>query len=92
MIEDETRLVRSGEPLTAEVDGDTAMFDPTQGKYFALGGVGGRIWELLEEPRSLAELCDIIVSEFEVDAAGCRADVVPFLDELRAAGLVEVRA
>jgi PqqD family protein of HPr-rel-A system len=92
MLSESSVLVRSGGPSTTDVEEETLMFDPGQGKYFALQGVGGRIWELLEEPRSVAELCETVSSEFEVDAATCRSDVVPFLDNLREAGLVEVKA
>jgi hypothetical protein len=92
MLSDTAILVRSREPLTAKAEGQTVMFDAAKGKYFGLAGVGGRIWELLEQPRSVTELCEIVSAEFEVNAADCRADVIPFLGDLREAGLVEVRA
>jgi PqqD family protein of HPr-rel-A system len=92
MLGDAAIVVRSSEPLTAEVEGETVMFHPAEGKYFALEGVGGRIWELLEQPHSVAEVCEAVSAEFEIDPAACRADLLPYLDDLRKAGLVEVRA
>lgn len=91
MLSDTAILVRRGEPLTTEVEGQTVMFDPSNGKYFSLAGVGGRIWELLVEPRSVADVCDTIGAEFQVAPSECRPDVVGFLDDLTEAGLVEVR-
>ena len=92
VLTDETIIARHGAPLTAEVDGETVMFDPTAGKYFALGSVGSRIWELLDEPRSVADLCALVLAEFDVGTERCRADVVPFLAELQERALVEVRS
>jgi PqqD family protein of HPr-rel-A system len=92
MLGDAIIVARSGSPLTAEVEGQTVMFDPAKGKYFALAGVGGRIWELLEQPRSVADVCDSVSAEFKIDPSDCHADVLAFLDDLREAGLVEVRS
>jgi hypothetical protein len=92
MLSEVSVLVRAGDASTTDVEGETLMFHPALGKYFSLQGVGGRVWELLEEPRSVAELCETVSSEFEIDAATSKADVIPFLDDLRDAGLVEVRS
>jgi Coenzyme PQQ synthesis protein D (PqqD) len=91
MLDDAAIVVRSGEPLTADVEGETVMFDPAKGKYFALAGVGGRIWELLDQPRSVAEVSEAVSAEFEIDVSDCQADVLRFLEDLSEAGLVEVR-
>jgi PqqD family protein of HPr-rel-A system len=91
MLDDAAIVARSGGPLTAEVEGETVMFDPSKGKYFSLAGVGGRIWDLLEQPRSVADVCHAVSAEFEIDASECQPEVVAFLDDLREAGLVEVR-
>ena len=84
----EARLVRSGEPLTALVDGETVMFSPEQGAYFGLDEIGSRVWELLEEPRSIDEVCATLHGEYEVDPETCRADVTALVEELREAKLV----
>ncbi len=91
MLEDSAILVRRGEPLTAEVDGEVVMFHPTDGTYFALGQVGSRVWELLEAPIPLGDLLSRLGREFDVDEPTCRADVQAFLAELQEAELVEAR-
>jgi PqqD family protein of HPr-rel-A system len=84
----EHRLVRSEQTLAAVVDDDTVMFSPEQGVYFGLDPVGGRVWELLERPHTLDELCAILRDEYDVDAETCRTDVAALIAELREAGLV----
>ncbi len=70
---------------------ETVMFHPPAGEYFALGSVGTRIWSLLEQPITVAEICDRLRDEFAVDEDRCRDDVMAFIAELRAANLLEER-
>ena len=81
-------FVRSDSPLTAAVDGEVVMLDPSTSRYYGLEGVGGRIWDLLAEPRSVDELVAALVLEFDVEADTCRQEVAAFTDDLVAAGLV----
>ena len=81
-------LVRSDEPFTAVVDGEIVMFSPGQGAYFGLDAVGTRVWELLEEPRTIDDVCTILIEEFEVDAKTCHDDLIALVEQLRDAKLV----
>jgi PqqD family protein of HPr-rel-A system len=87
----DTVLARRTDALTAPVDDDLVLLDPRGGSYFGLDSAGRRIWELLEQPRSVKELCDALEAEFDVDAGTCRAEVVPFLEQLAEAQLVQIR-
>jgi hypothetical protein len=88
----ESRIVRSGTLLTAEVDGELIAMSVEHGECYGMNDVGTRIWELLAEPRSVASLCDSLVTEFDVDPALCREQVAAFIDKLRADKLVTVEA
>jgi hypothetical protein len=85
-------VVRSPAPLTALVDREAVMFLPEAGQYFALGDVGSRVWELIEEPVAVGELCESLRARYDVSPSVCRDDVLPFLAELCEAGLAEVRS
>jgi PqqD family protein of HPr-rel-A system len=84
-------VARRAEPLTATVDGELVMLDPRTGQYFALDAVGLRVWELLEQPRSVAALCEALQGEFDVSPEACRRDVLAFLGQLQKAELLDVR-
>jgi hypothetical protein len=90
VLTDRTIVRQSREPVAVEVDRSVVMMSIAREKYYSLDGVGGRIWELVAEPRSIGELCRQLLSEFDVDPAVCRADVAEFLTELLDEGLVEV--
>ena len=89
MIDEHTAVVRRAEPLTADVHGETVMFHPEAGSYFALGDVGTRVWDLLAEPRSVIQICDALRAEFDVDPETCRAQVLEFVTEMHEKQLVE---
>ena len=77
-----SRLTRNPELITADMDGDTVMMNIANGKYFGINEVGSRVWELLESPVSVADLCRHIAAEFEVDDSRCRSDLLKLLAEM----------
>lgn len=81
-LKGETRLVQNREPVAVEVDRTIVMMSLDQGKYYGLEGAGGRIWKLLEEPRTVDDLCEALQREFDVEPDVCRRDVLEFLTEL----------
>jgi len=83
-------VVRSSKPLTATVDDEVVMLSPDRGAYFGLNRVGSRIWELLTQPRQVADLCDALTAEFDVDGQTCQAETLAFVRRLERADLIEV--
>lgn len=86
---DNTILSRRMGLMTADMNGSAVMMDIMSGKYYNLGEVGGRIWELLEEPTSVSALIAKLTAEYDVTPDRCRADIEPFLTKLLERGLLE---
>lgn len=86
----ETVVIRSEDPVAVEVDHTVVMMSLEQGMYFGLEGPGPRIWGLLDRPRSVVQLRDQLVREFEVDPEQCLRDVCGFLGELEEARLIRI--
>lgn len=86
----ESSIRRNPELLSVEMDGDLVMMSIESGNYFGVSGIGPHIWQLMETPRSLAELVESVCSEFEVDSATASADLLGFLGELSQNGMIEV--
>lgn len=88
---DLTTLVTQGdEHIATEIDNAVVMMSVEQGKYYGLDSVGSRIWNLLEQPRRVTEVCAIIQDEFAVEREICERDVLDFVGRLVAAGLFKV--
>ena len=89
MFEPSTVFRRSSRQVSCDLNGEAAILHLDQSVYFGLQGVGAEIWMALEEPQSLAELSGLVCRKFDVDAARSEVDLMKFLSELQAAGLVE---
>lgn len=85
---DTTILSRREGLMTADMNGSAVMMDIMTGKYYNMGQVGGRIWEILEEPMTVAALVKKLTDEYDVSAAQCRTDIAPFLNTLLERGLL----
>lgn len=59
--------------------------------YYGVNPVGARVWNLLQQPRSVSELRDTLLDEFEVEADRCERDLFDLLEKMRGEGLIEVR-
>lgn len=81
-------FVRNPDLVSTDMDGDTVMMSVERGNYYGIGGVGSRIWELLENPISIDDIVRRICFEFEVDEEVCHDDVSRFVEELMANELV----
>ena len=83
--------VRQRDDLLAQsLDEDIVMANIESGKYYGLAATGKRIWELLAQPRSVADLCARLLAEFDVSRAACEQETLTFLNELQREGLIQV--
>jgi len=83
-------VARNEEPIAVEVDRSVVMMSLDQGMYFGLEGTGPRIWALLEQPKTVQQLCDDLMLTFDVDRETCLREVCAFLEEMRRARLVRL--
>ncbi len=84
-----SRVVASKEQVSCELGGEAAILNLKNSVYYGLDPVGARVWTLLQEPRSVMELRDAIVQEFDVTPERCEGDLFALLEKLMAEGLVE---
>jgi hypothetical protein len=88
----DTALVVAGEGQFSCPLGDAiVLLDMRAGLYFSLDNVGAAIWQLLQQPRTVKDICDALLEQFDVTPDTCRRDLVGLLRELEARGLVDVR-
>lgn len=79
---------RNSKTISGRLDDELVMMDIEQGKYFSLNPVATRIWELLESPRSLEDLCDILMDEYDVEKGQCSNETEACLTEMDSFGLL----
>ena len=80
------------EVLFQEVSGETVLLDLASESYFGLDSVGTRIWALLKEDKSVGQVLDALLEEYEVDRQTLESDLEELLGNLLAAGLIQAQA
>jgi hypothetical protein len=55
---------------------------------YALSDTGARIWQLIDGRRSLAQVCEQMIQEYDADADEIVADVTEFVQHLEGVGVL----
>src|SRR5262245_31368766 len=87
---DATRLCARSGQSSCRLGDESVVLDLKQGRYFGMNDVAARVLELLDRPRSLAELKETLVAEYDVEPARCEADLGALASRLVELGLVEI--
>jgi Coenzyme PQQ synthesis protein D (PqqD) len=48
------------------------------------------VWGLLQQPKSICEIRDVIVDEYEVTPEQCERDLLDLLERMKTEGLIEL--
>jgi hypothetical protein len=83
-----TTYTRNSKTISGRLHDELVMMDLDKGKYFSLNLVATRIWELLESPSDIDQLCGVLSGEYDVDPAQCRRETEEVLGEMVKLGLV----
>lgn len=73
---------------TRLADGDTVLLDMASKRYFSLNETGARVWDLLKEKNTVAEIAADLQQRYEVSADDAAASVTRILSELISQQLV----
>ncbi len=79
------------EVLFRDLGGESVLLHLGSGQYFGLDEVGTLIWHLLVEGRSLDEIEEKIISEYDASAEDVKNDVLRIVQKLTQNRLVEVK-
>lgn len=79
---------RNSKTISGRLHDELVMMDLEQGKYFSLNPVATRVWDLLEKPMDSAEICSVLMDEYDVNAEQCVIEVEELLEEMGKLGLV----
>jgi hypothetical protein len=80
--------LRTADISARTIGGETIVLDLPSSQYFAITGIGSRVFQLLAEDRTLDDLVTTIVTEYDVDEPTARRDVEAFIDRLHNARLL----
>ncbi|MFH1231912.1 MAG: PqqD family protein [Planctomycetota bacterium] len=73
-----------------KIEDETIIVDPKNRLMHQLNDVGSRLWELLIKERSVQEIADIIVEEYDIDAPTAQKDIIQILETLSEQKLIRI--
>src|SRR5580658_11002852 len=85
-LSDAAHITRAEGWLSAQSDDGVMMKGRGPTDYIGVGGAGGEIWNQLERPRTMGELCTQLAASYGVSVGDLRADVAAFIQGLAARG------
>jgi hypothetical protein len=76
--------------MARQVGEDTVILDLAGGTYYGLDPVGARVWQLMGEGKSLEEICDTLLVEYDVTREVLLRDVLELTDKLHSQKLISI--
>ncbi len=86
-----TIVVAAPEQISCPLGEEAAILNLKNSVYYGMNPVGARVWVLLKQPKSVTELRDVLLEEYEVDQERCEKDLLALLGTMRDEGLIVAR-
>lgn len=84
-------VVAAKEQISSDLGGEAVILNLKNGVYYGIDAVGVRIWNLIQESRSVDDILNTLLEEYEVEPDQCEGDILALLQQLADSGLIEVR-
>jgi hypothetical protein len=82
--------VVTADQLSTQLGNEVVILGLRDSVYYGLADVGARVWQLLQTRRTVAEIVQTLVTEYDVAANKAEADLQTLLQDLQARGLIAV--
>jgi hypothetical protein len=90
ILSETSTVVVTKDQVSCDLSGEAAILNLKSGVYFGLNTVGASIWKLIQEPKTVKEIRDSILEEYDVESGRCEQDILEILQELSTNGLIEI--
>ena len=90
IISERSTIVLTKDQVSADLSGEAAILNLKTSTYFGLNTVGASIWKLVREPKTVSQIRDAIIQEYDVEPDRCEHDILELLQELSKHGLIEI--
>lgn len=89
-ITKETKVKQVEDILSTTVDDSVVFMSIETGNYYSSNDVAQRVWELIEERKTVSELVNKLLEEYEVEEETCINDILALLDQMSEENLIEL--
>ncbi len=85
-------VIATSEQVSCPLGEESAILNLKNTVYYGLNPIGARVWNLLQQARTVGELRDAILDEYDVEAGRCESDLLELLEKMRREGLIQVKS
>lgn len=75
---------------SSELLGEAVILELKSGVYYGLNETGSLIWNLIQQSKTLEEIRDVILEEYEVESDLCVTYILQLVRDLANKGLVVI--
>lgn len=86
----ESKLVAAKGQIAAKMDGEIVILNSNSGVYYGLNPIGATIWNLIQQPKTFAEVRDAILTKYQVSSEQCQSDLLSLIEQLQSEGLIQI--
>ena len=86
----DAKVVRTEGLITADLEDDFVMMNTEAEAFYGLDKVGRTIWLMLDSPRRVSDLCDVMLERYHGTRSQVEADVLDYLIELDEEGIIKL--
>lgn len=90
-LSDDSRITVSANQVACDLAGEVAILNLENGVYYGLDAVGARVWTLVQEPATFAQVREAMLLEFDVDADVLETDLRQLFTDLAKQGLIDIQ-
>lgn len=88
----DTLVAQAEDVISAQVGDEVVMLRLESSAYYDTDDIGAEIWQRIATPITVRELCDRLMSLYDVPAGQCHADVLAFLRQAFNEGTIQIVA
>jgi hypothetical protein len=92
----QTKLLRdsivrvANEQVSCDLAGEVVILSLQSGQYFGLNEVGARVWTLIQEPKTVDAVLEVVLKEYDVPLDQLERDIFTLLEQMVTNNLIEV--
>ncbi|MBI3591539.1 MAG: PqqD family protein [Candidatus Melainabacteria bacterium] len=90
-ISERSIFMPSKEQVSCDLAGEAVILNFKDGIYYGLDAIGASVWELIQKSKTVKEIRDSILENYDVEPDHCKNDLIALLNDLKTIGLIEIK-
>ncbi len=83
-------ISKAPDQIASELGDEAVILNLASGAYYGLNEVGARVWDLIQQPCTVAKILHTLLTEYDVQPEVCEQDLTKILMEMKDVCLIEV--